>query len=84
MMKLNMMPGPEFSMATFPVSTKIPVPMMQPIPMAMSDQTFKVRLSLCSPPSDSARICSTVFFAKMLLIVGLLETRKRKNKQRAQ
>ncbi|OFX01263.1 MAG: hypothetical protein A3E78_17280 [Alphaproteobacteria bacterium RIFCSPHIGHO2_12_FULL_63_12] len=59
MIKDTMMPGPAYSAAARPVRTKIPVPMMQPMPRRMRFQAPSVRFS--SPPSNSACICSIDF-----------------------
>ena len=48
-----------------PISTKIPVPIIAPIPSAVRSQTVKVFFSRCSGRLESARICSMDFKRKM-------------------
>ncbi len=63
MMNEIMIAGPANCAAARPVSTKMPVPMMQPMPSSTRLVAPSDRLS--SPCSCSACICSTVLRAKI-------------------
>src|SRR6187455_1710252 len=49
------MPGPAFAAAAWPVSTKMPVPMIAPMPSAMRFIGPRTRRSPCVPAADSRR-----------------------------
>ena len=50
------MAGPEFCAATDPVRTKMPVPMMAPIPSAIRFVAPSARLRVCSPTSSTSSL----------------------------
>ena len=63
------MAGPAYKAAAAPVSTKMPVPMMAPIPSVIRLIGPSARLRQCSPVScASARIVSIGFWATRLAI----------------
>jgi hypothetical protein len=55
-MKEYTTPGPAYRAAAGPVSTKMPVPMIAPIPRAIRLPAPSDRLSVCSPVSDASPI----------------------------
>ncbi len=50
------MPGPAFLAAWTPGRTKMPTPMMQPMPIAVRSQAVRARRNLCPSTSVSAMI----------------------------
>src|SRR3954466_13913305 len=75
-----MMAGPPNCAAAAPVSTKMPAPMIAPIPSVTRLVAPSARLRLCSPASDASTIsASSGFVAKRFAIqffsLGLLFTR---------
>ena len=67
------MAGPAYCAAAAPVSTKIPAPMMAPMPSVIRLVAPKARFSECSPCSaDSSRIISSGLVASKLDIRAFL------------
>ena len=50
------MAGPAYCAAACPVSTKIPAPMMAPIPRVIRLMGPRARLSVCAPSSPASRM----------------------------
>ena len=55
------MAGPAWFAAAVPVSTKMPVPMMAPMPSSVRSQAVRLRLSALPPCSTSLTSCSIDF-----------------------
>ncbi len=59
------MAGPAFDAAAWPVSTKMPAPMLTPTPKTIRSNAPRFFLSRCSGSSVSAIVCSMVFVRKI-------------------
>src|SRR5271157_2902502 len=75
----NMMAGPAYREAADPVSTKMPAPMMAPIPRVIKLTGPSARFRLCSPVSPASCISVSIDFVAnrglpmQLLLLFVLE-----------
>src|SRR6478672_10630809 len=61
-MKESAIPGPAFAAAACPVSTKIPAPIIAPIPRVVRLTADSVRFSVCSPVVPASAFSSAIDF----------------------
>src|SRR5687768_7131951 len=68
-MNASTMAGPAYCAAALPVSTKIPVPMIAPMPSATRLTDPRVRLRVCVPSLD-ASACSSSIDLRVKRLIG--------------
>ncbi len=68
------MAGPAYCAAAWPVSTKMPAPIMAPIPSVIRFTGPSARFRLCSPVSDACRISTSrgLVFSRFVIQLCLI------------